>query len=79
MLTRCYIPDRQNNEQYSTNGIKVAARWMGEMGFHQFLQDMGPRLEGTSLDRIDVEGNYTPDNCRWATASVQNTNKRRTA
>lgn len=79
MMTRCHIPDRENNEQYYVLGVKVAASWVGDSGFHTFLQDMGRRPEGTTLDRIDPEGDYTPDNCRWATVSVQNANKRKRA
>jgi len=73
MHRRCRDKD---NVHYAARGIKVCERWSGSSGFQNFLQDMGIRPEGMSLDRKEVNGNYEPDNCRWATIEVQNNNKR---
>lgn len=72
MKQRCCNPKNEAYRLYGGRGIKVCERWIEKPdGFHNFLQDMGERPEGCSLDRIDVNGDYTPDNCRWANQSIQ--------
>ena len=76
MITRCYNSRRASFKNYGGRGIKVCEQWLGVSGFENFLADMGERPRGLTLDRRDNDGDYTPDNCRWATRAHQNQNRR---
>lgn len=76
MKNRCLNKRDKDYPKYGGRGIKLYERWHD---FGNFLEDMGERPAGCkSLDRIDVNGNYEPENCRWATLQEQNFNKRTT-
>ncbi len=74
MKKRCYNSKDINYENYGARGIVVCDRWLNS--FEDFYSDMKDCPEGYSLDRIDVDGNYEPDNCRWSTRSEQAYNTR---
>lgn len=76
MKSRCLNPNLPNYQHYGGRGIKICDRWLVEGGFTNFVKDMGIRPANKSLDRIDVNGNYEPSNCRWATSEVQVNNRR---
>lgn len=73
MRTRCNNPNSHDYEYYGGRGIKVCKRWSK---YESFLEDMGERPDGMTLDRRDNGRSYTPSNCRWATHSEQNRNQR---
>ena len=78
MHHRCRQPNCPKYHLYGGRGVKVCARWSernGE-GFKNFLRDLGERPAGTTLDRIDPYGDYTPENTQWATPKEQAKNKR---
>lgn len=75
MKGRCFNPKAQGYENYGGRGITVCDRWRGS--FEAFLEDMGARPSlDHSIERNDVNGNYEPGNCRWATSLEQGSNKR---
>jgi len=74
MRERCNNPNHAAFRYYGGSGVNVCQRWES---FTAFIEDMGPRPGQTTLDRIDPYGNYEPQNCRWATWTIQASNKRK--
>lgn len=74
MKSRCGNPNDPNYRGYGAKGVSVCKEWLDNPD--QFAADMGDRPDKHTLDRIDPYGNYTPQNCRWATAKTQSNNQR---
>ena len=74
MKARCNNPNNIKYHNYGGRGITYQESWED---YENFLEDMGPRPEGMSLERLDSNGNYTKDNCVWATLSEQSYNTRK--
>lgn len=74
LRTRCNNPRSQDYKDYGGRGIRVCPRWDS---FENFLSDMGERPKGLTIERMDNDGDYEPSNCKWATNSEQQRNKRK--
>jgi hypothetical protein len=75
MRQRCLNPKNKSYINYGGRGIKICDRWL--QSFNNFLEDMGDRPVGYSIDRINNDGNYEPSNCKWACDIEQRNNQRR--
>ena len=76
MLQRCYNPNRVKYKDYGQRGIRVCPEWHEYVAFRDWALANG-YAENLSIDRINVDGNYEPANCRWATAKQQANNRRK--
>lgn len=80
MIQRCYKPKCTIYKHYGERGIRVCDEWLSENGFEKFYEwaMFNGYSDDLTIDRIDVNGNYSPENCRWITNLEQQSNKRNT-
>lgn len=77
MIQRCYNPDHSEYKNYGSRGIKVCDRWRNSV--LNYIADLGePPFKGASVDRINNDGDYNPENCKWSTKKEQSVNRRPT-
>lgn len=76
MIARCYNKNNKNFKNYWWRWISICSEWLWMDWFSTFIRDMWERPEGCTLDRIDVNGNYCKQNCRWSDMFTQSNNKR---
>lgn len=75
MIERCYNPEASFYSHYGQKGVYVCERWLGPSGIFNFIQDMGPKEKGMTIDRIDNDKGYEPENCRWVSNQTNQRNR----